>query len=423
MTKVRVCVGLSKKGNYYAFGDNDMSDKELEDRVRSLHWKPTAEVVVSFHDLEVESPQAPVEFEFGDLVRMSGSAELWAVSQAEQGDMSPQHLVVVLASCFPKLNGKSLSFSELESLFNKDYTSYEGWGSDNFTLLAKAGNWHIANGKVVLYPPPQPEPEVKTKFQFGDLVKWVYAGTQYVVTHTTLQNVDEPGVTVVQPQYFYKVEKPVHYNQLNYLLGFGGESTGRVCDGHDEKYFTLIAPAGQWHINSSGEVVLKPKPEVSKPKFKRGDRVTRMQLGKLETWRVVDPVPNEDELIVLLGSTQPLYPDDTWSGLVEAYGERACGYLYRMSYEDDCTLVPEVTAPQESNTVHLDTALHYVDIDNVVWQRGEPLKPGDMVVDQGNELWDVDELSGLDTWVTSKNLVGRKKVPTSTLKKVVFGTL
>lgn len=412
MTKVRVCVGVHPEGTYYAVADDALEDKELKYDVLGAWFSyKRDEVGISFHDLEVESPQAPVKvealrrgghtFESGDLVRMSGSTELWAVSQAGQGDKSPQHLAVVLASCFPKLEGKSLSFNELESLFNEDYTSYEGWGSNNFTLLAKAGNWHIANGEVVLSPPPQPEPEVKTKFQFGDLVKWRYTSTQYVVTHTTLQNVDEPGVTVVQPQHFYKVEKPVHYNQLNYLLGFGGESTGRVCDGHDEEYFSLIAPAGQWHINSSGEVVLKSKPEVSKPKFKRGDKVTRMQLGKPETWQVVEPTPDADGMIYLLGDGWMLDDCPDWRSLVKVFGNHCCGLHYRMSYEDDCTLVPEVTSPQG-------------------------LKPGDMVVDQNNELWDVDEISDKYVgfvWLSSKNLVGRRLGSAHDLKKVVFGTL
>lgn len=136
--------------------------------------------------------------------------------------------------------------------------------------------------------------------------------------------------------------------------------------------------------------------------FKRGDRVTRMQNGLTQYWKVVEPVPNEDGMIVLLVEGMELRANDTWAVLVEQLGKFSCGYHYRMSYEDDCTLVPEVTAPQG-------------------------LKPGDMVVDQSGEIWDVNDTSGNNYYVwlrpVGKLYMPRDPVPAHTLKKVVFGTL
>lgn len=305
MTKVRVCVGMHPEGTYYAVADDALDDKELKyDVLGAWFSEKRDEVSLSFHDLEVNSPQ--------------------------------------------------------------------------------------------------PEPEAKTKFQFGDLVRPSYCNSQYVVAHPHQRAHSREGVSVVLPAYFGKLTKHTNYSEMLNLFGFTqGYSPNCECDGNNTESFALVTKAGQWHINSSGEVILKPKPVVPKPKFKRGDKVTRMQLGKLETWQVVEPKPDADGMIVLLSESFWLGDTSDWPALLTKYGEHGCGSVYRMSYEDDCTLVPEVTAPQSY----------------------PGFRVGDMVVDQSNELWDVDEVSVLDTWVTSKNLAGRKKVPTSILKKVVFGTL
>ena len=416
MTKVRVCVGVNRQGAYYSHGSITIPDKEAEVIVRGK-LRNDPEVSVSFHDLEVMTPQAPVvvealsseghTFEYGDLIE--GSSNYLKLNCGGKSD----GYCVVTHSRPSKCEGDNcIAFCNPED-FSKvreplDWMGMKaagidgnGWQPRYLKVAAKAGNWHIANGEVVLTPPPQPEPEAKTKFQFGDLVQPNYHAGMYVVCHPTMRNKTIHGVSIILPEWFSKIAEPTHYESALRLLGFGEGPSGGVVDGCGQDKHSLIAPAGQWHINSSGEVVLKPKPDVPKPKFKRGDKVTRMQNGLTQYWKVVEPVPNEDGMIVLLVEGMELRANDTWAVLVEQLGKFSCGYHYRMSYEDDCTLVPEVTAPQG-------------------------LKPGDMVVDQQNLLWDVDHVAeGTETvaWLTSPALEGTRIAAVHTLKKVVFGTL
>lgn len=412
MTKVRVCVGVNKQGAYYSYGNITVPDKDAEVIVRgSLRNDP--EVSVSFHDLEVMTPQAPVvealsseghTFEYGDLIE--GTSKHMHLKCGSKYD---GHCVVThsrpskcegdncIAFCNPEDFSKVKEPLDYRGL-NAAGIHGNGWQPRYLKVAAKVGDWHIANGKVVLSPPPQPEPEVKPVEwvpEFGDLI--VASGNKYsVITSTDMNNWPHAEADYIDADRFHVIKSPTTYEAMKHMSLPRG-----TYNGWGIHNLILKAKAGQWHINSSGEVVLKPKPEVPKPKFKRGDKVTRMQLGKVETWQVVESTPDADGMIVLLSSAFPLYPDDTWGVLVTAYGEGACGRSYRMSYEDDCTLVPEVTAPQG-------------------------LKPGDMVVDQNNELWDVDEVStdypGF-VWLSSKNLVGRRLGSAHNLKKVVFGTL
>ena len=311
---------------------------------------------------QVEEVKAPCEgghtFEYGDLIEGVGKysphlncgkykAKYDVVTHSRPSECEGDNCIAFCApEDFHRVD-KPLDYREMKAAG----IDGNGWQPRYLKIAAKAGQWQLKDGKVVLSPPPEPEPEVKATFQFGDLVEWTEGGEiafdlltkyhKYAVVAGVSMPCDKGYMPIAycHPEQFKKLKEPTGYVDMR--------AAGVWCDGSSEDWLTLVAKAGQWHLKD-GTVVLSPEvkapvtPKISEPLFKFRDLVTHTNptTGVVTEWEVVGNVPDEHDMIYLGKRGEwninepmnPCYLQNVW-GLSQFNAGK-----YRCAYETDVVL-------------------------------------------------------------------------------------
>lgn len=346
--KVRVCVGVNGKGDWSAKGDCLYSDEQCKAVVSTLLASdPTTKI--SFHDIEIGSPQAiePVaevgKFKRGDVVTLDRKpGKKWKVWRVTNG--------LFIHACRLDM--------ELPS---------EGTNGNDLRTVPEI-DWVCSTVNKFTHVTPQAE-EVKApssvgqveEFEIGDLIRekgrdviGVGDGRgadkqlPYAVVTSSRPSKCEGDncIGYCGPEDFSEVVTPATYQEL--------KKQGILANGWQPRYLEVVAKAGQWYLKD-GQVVLGPEVkcpvtpdsslqpvQIGAPKFKFKDLVTHTNkvTGEVTEWEVLSAEPDEDEMIYLgkRGFWRLSIPMILEYWKHQSSLEEAAKGLIRMAYEDDVVL-------------------------------------------------------------------------------------